>query len=74
MGCEKLDNGLTELVASDEWCVRAALTARFHKHTECECARTRVYVRASVRAFGTPYFTHWFKDFLSMQREQHVPG
>lgn len=40
MGCEKLDNGLTELVASDEWCVRAALTARFHKHTECECART----------------------------------
>lgn len=52
MGCEKLDNGLTELVASDEWCVRAALTARFHKHTECECTRTRVRMceRACARA------------------------
>lgn len=55
MGCEKPDNGLTELVASDEWCARAALTARFHKHTESEGVRARV--RVSVCASETPYFT-----------------
>lgn len=67
MGCEKPDNGLTELVASDEWCARAALTARFHKHAECE--RVCACALASEGALETPYFTHWFKDFLSMQRE-----
>lgn len=33
VGCEYLDNGLTELAACDEWCVRAVLTACFHKYT-----------------------------------------
>lgn len=70
MGCEKPDNGLTELAASDEWCARAALTARFHKHAEWEC------VLASVRARApeTPYFAHWFRDFLSMRRETARAG
>lgn len=31
-------------------------------------------MRASECALETPYFTHWFKDFLSMQRQTARAG
>lgn len=79
MGCERLDNGLTELVACDEWCVRAALTARFHKHTRsraCVCARVYtlyplvqgLFVHAAIRwnDQSSDGHTHTYTHVLGM--------
>lgn len=55
MGYKRLDNGLTELAASDEWCARAGLTACFHRHAQLTVhARLCVYVYAGLHILQTP--------------------
>lgn len=55
MGYKRLDNGLTELAASDEWCARAGLTARFHKHAQRTVhAHSCAFVYLGLHILSTP--------------------